>query len=304
MLSKYADTSSGSCGLEQQARDLIRRRGTRSPGSRPTAASTAYGVCRKLDVLAVEQRPERALPALVRHADAAGVDEARPIDDALELHVRVPADDEALLDSRERGPKTLVGGDARQDLLVVARRAVAVEDAAERRRACGSSRRNSSDGGSSLATIHSHVPAGARGDSRSALPRTKHRVRGRRACRGTRAGTAPRRRRRRTRSDPRRATRAPPARPRARAGCRARRREPRRASGDGGQLGRAGAQTAFRRRRRRGRGSRRRRTRSESDGTRPRGSCAIASDSSPSSAGTSARTNVVETTASGRSRKW
>ena len=46
--------------------------------------------------------------------------------------MRVPADDEALLYSGQRGSKTLVGGDAREDLVVVARGAVAVEDAAER----------------------------------------------------------------------------------------------------------------------------------------------------------------------------
>ena len=86
----------------------------------------------EVDVFAVQQRPERTLLALVRDADAAGVDEADAIDNTLELHMRVPADDEALLDSLERGPKALVGGDAGQDLVVVARRAVAVQDATER----------------------------------------------------------------------------------------------------------------------------------------------------------------------------
>ncbi len=43
-----------------------------------------------------------------------------PSTSRLELHVRVSADDEPLLDAGECGAKPLVGRDARQDLVVVA----------------------------------------------------------------------------------------------------------------------------------------------------------------------------------------
>ena len=57
-----------------------------------------------------------------------------PSIDPLELDVRVPADDDPLLDALERGPEALVRRDLGQDLVVVARRAVAVEDTVERDR--------------------------------------------------------------------------------------------------------------------------------------------------------------------------
>ena len=57
-----------------------------------------------------------------------------PSIDPLELDVRVPADDDPLLDAFERRPEALVGRDLGQDLVVVARRAVAVEDTVERDR--------------------------------------------------------------------------------------------------------------------------------------------------------------------------
>ena len=57
-----------------------------------------------------------------------------PSIDPLELDVRVPADDDPLLDALERRPEALVGRDLGQDLVVVARRAVAVEDTVERDR--------------------------------------------------------------------------------------------------------------------------------------------------------------------------
>ena len=91
----------------------------------------------ELSLHPIDKRPERALTTFVRHADAAGIDEMPSVDVAFELHVRMPADDERLLDAGERGPKALVGRDTRQDLVVVPRRAVAPR----RRRTCGRSER-------------------------------------------------------------------------------------------------------------------------------------------------------------------
>src|SRR4051812_2038409 len=72
-----------------------------------------------------EQRPVRARATLVRHADTAGVDEALAVDAAVELDVRVAADDRALLDAFEHRaePRRRAGGG--DDLLIAARRAVA-----------------------------------------------------------------------------------------------------------------------------------------------------------------------------------
>jgi hypothetical protein len=79
----------------------------------------------------LEQRPECPLLPLVRDPDASCVDEADSVDHSLELHVRVPADHDFLLDPRQRRAETIVGRHPGQDLVVVARRAVTVENAVQ-----------------------------------------------------------------------------------------------------------------------------------------------------------------------------
>ena len=180
----------------------------------------------------------------------------------IELDVRVPADDEPLLHPGERGTEPLVGRDAGQDLVVV-RAASRGSRARRRARARAGARAGTRARADRGARRPSPRAAGARGDSRSAFPRTKMAPRADAACRGTPAGTALQRRRRRRRSRRRRASRPRRAPPRARAGCRARRQSDRdshlsprwRARADGWGRRRAGA---ARRRRRRGPGSRRR----------------------------------------------
>src|SRR2546430_9761422 len=53
-----------------------------------------------------EQRPERADFALVREADAAGVDEADAVDHPVLLHVRVAGHDHALLHTHQDLPRS------------------------------------------------------------------------------------------------------------------------------------------------------------------------------------------------------
>ena len=72
-------------------------------------------MCSEGNVVALQQRPERTLLPSYGMPTLPRVDEADPIDNAFELHMRVAADDEALLDSLEGGSKAVVGGVARQD---------------------------------------------------------------------------------------------------------------------------------------------------------------------------------------------
>ena len=58
----------------------------------------------------VEQRPVRGGLGLVRRSEAAGVDDADAVDGAVELQVRVAADDDVLVDYREELAQPLVGG--------------------------------------------------------------------------------------------------------------------------------------------------------------------------------------------------
>ena len=63
--------------------------------------------------------------------DAAGVDHALVPDCAVELHVRMPTDDDVGLDAGEDLPQALVGGRAEKHLLVAPRRAMAEQHAPE-----------------------------------------------------------------------------------------------------------------------------------------------------------------------------
>src|SRR4051794_30667456 len=87
---------------------------------------------RRLPVLEVEG-PVRARLVVVGPADAAGVDDALAADRPLELHVRVPADDDVGVDVLEQEGDALLGRALREDVEVVARRRVHVEDAADLR---------------------------------------------------------------------------------------------------------------------------------------------------------------------------
>ena len=60
------------------------------------SVAPSYGVRRRLEV----EQPVRARLLLVRHADAARVDDAHARDDAVELHVRVADDDDVGVDVR------------------------------------------------------------------------------------------------------------------------------------------------------------------------------------------------------------
>ena len=76
-----------------------------------------------------ECQPVCSRPA-VREADAPGVYDADPVHDALELHVRVPADHDVSLDRGQHVAEPLVGGCPEDHFLVTARGSVAEEDAA------------------------------------------------------------------------------------------------------------------------------------------------------------------------------
>src|SRR5918994_6052750 len=79
-----------------------------------------------------EKRPERPPTALVRHADASGVDDAEAAREAtVVLHVRVAADDNIRVDLVEDRDDLRVGRVAGVDRLVRGRRRMAEEDAAE-----------------------------------------------------------------------------------------------------------------------------------------------------------------------------
>ena len=188
-LSKYAETSSGSSGSSSS---LQNSSASGYPEARiaTTAASTAYGVCRCSISIAVDDGPERAGPALVGHADAARVREADPVDLADELDVRVPADDETLLHPGERGPEPLVRRDARQDLVVVARRAVAVEHAAQRERRAGARAGTRARADRGARRPSPRGPPG-RAATRGRRSRARRPRRDRRACREHSRGKGP-----------------------------------------------------------------------------------------------------------------
>ena len=79
----------------------------------------------------VEQRPVGTRSSLERHADTAGVDDARAPERAVELGVRVATHDEALLDAGEHRPPAFLRRDGGQDLVVTSRRPVAEQGRAE-----------------------------------------------------------------------------------------------------------------------------------------------------------------------------
>src|SRR5207302_2216543 len=107
------------------------------PGLRPFVGEAApcdvaglVGAAAELD-LGPEQSPVRTRLVLVRHADAAGVDDPNVTDRPVELHVRVTADDDIRVDTLECAQPALVGADARQQVVVAARRRVTEQHPAE-----------------------------------------------------------------------------------------------------------------------------------------------------------------------------
>jgi hypothetical protein len=77
------------------------------------------------------ERPVRTRLVLVRHADAAGVDDAHARDGALELRVRVAADDDPRVDALEERRDPLLRRPLGEDVDVVPRRRVDVEHVAD-----------------------------------------------------------------------------------------------------------------------------------------------------------------------------
>ena len=77
------------------------------------------------------EQPVGARLVLVRHPDAAGVETRMPAT-AVELHVRVAADDRRDVEPVEEEGDPLLGRPLGEDVDVVARRGVAVEDVADR----------------------------------------------------------------------------------------------------------------------------------------------------------------------------
>ena len=77
------------------------------------------------------EQPVRARLLLVRHADAAGVDDPDAPDGALELGVRVAAHDRRHVEPLEERGDPFLGRALGEDVHVVARRGVAVEDVAD-----------------------------------------------------------------------------------------------------------------------------------------------------------------------------
>ena len=119
-----------------------------APGGRASPSANSPGIgdaarphagAERLDVvggaaqldLRAEQRPVRGRRVGVRHADAAGVDEAGSRRAQVELDVRVPEDDRALRHAGEHRRDALLGRERRDDVLVAARRGVAEEHVAE-----------------------------------------------------------------------------------------------------------------------------------------------------------------------------
>src|SRR5207248_11493320 len=78
-----------------------------------------------------QHRPVRTRPVPERHSDATRVHEALPGCEAIELDVRVAADDGARVDALEHWRDLVVRRDARDELLVAARSRVAEERRAE-----------------------------------------------------------------------------------------------------------------------------------------------------------------------------
>jgi hypothetical protein len=114
----------------RQELDLLLRIGIRRRTDRVRRRGEVVFRSPELDV-GPEQRPVRARLSFVRHADAPRVDDADVVDHAIELMVRVTADDGALRDLGQDLPQALVRRDCGDRLEVAARGAVAEERAAE-----------------------------------------------------------------------------------------------------------------------------------------------------------------------------
>ena len=91
--------------------------------ARSSYPAPSYGVRRWIEV----EQPVRARLLLVRHADAARVDDPDARDGPLELGVRVAADDRRHVEPVEEEGDPLLGRALGEDVEVVARRGVAVE---------------------------------------------------------------------------------------------------------------------------------------------------------------------------------
>ena len=97
------------------------------------ARSTSNGVLRNDGSPSSTASPERRDLALVRHPDRACVHDAHVARAPLELVMRVPDHDDALLDPAEARLQRVVGREHGRDRRVVLRRRVAVENAVDRR---------------------------------------------------------------------------------------------------------------------------------------------------------------------------
>ena len=85
----------------------------------------------QLDVVAAHERPVRPGRLLPSGADAAGVDDPISVDSSIELRMRVPDHDDALLDPVDHLPQRIVGGEHRDGLVDASRRPMRVEHVAE-----------------------------------------------------------------------------------------------------------------------------------------------------------------------------
>jgi hypothetical protein len=89
----------------------------------------AIGGATQLRYAVLDPQPARVAVALVRQADAPGVDEAHPVHHPIVLLVGVPGDDQPGVDPTQRLGPPLRGRDPGEKLLVAARGGVAEEDA-------------------------------------------------------------------------------------------------------------------------------------------------------------------------------
>src|SRR5262249_11151250 len=109
--------------------------------SEPTIGELGYGFLARCEWRAHARGPrslrhEIEAPVgaglvLVRHPDAAGVDDSDAGDDAFELCVRVATHHDRHIEALEEERDALVGGTLGEDVDVVPRRSVAIEDVAD-----------------------------------------------------------------------------------------------------------------------------------------------------------------------------
>lgn len=85
----------------------------------------------KLDACIIAEEQPVGAGFAERHADAAGIHHARFANRAVELHVSVAADDEGRIRGRKNRREKLLGREARENLIFVARRGVTEEHVAK-----------------------------------------------------------------------------------------------------------------------------------------------------------------------------